>query len=66
MRGQREPSAQEPRKLIELVLLDVAIDVRVQVLDVDLAVDPVAKERDVRADDGTQIHHLGGRPRKQQ
>ena len=33
--------------------------------DVDLAVDPVAKERDVRADDGAQIHHLGGRPRKQ-
>ena len=64
--GHRESSAEELRKLIELVLLDVVIDVGAQILDVDLAADPFAEERDVRAGDGTQIHHLGGRPREQQ
>ena len=47
---------------IERALAGVTVEVGVQVLDVDLAADALADERDVRADGRAEVHHLGRRP----
>src|SRR5947199_8160536 len=53
--AQREARRHEIRQLIERTLESVAIEVGVQILDVDLAADPLAHERDVRSDHRSQI-----------
>ena len=66
-RPHGQPPGQERGQQVEPTLMDVPIDVVVEILDVDLATDALAQERDVRADHRAEIHDLGVvRPREQE
>src|SRR5262249_17991060 len=63
-RACRESGAQEFPELIEGAFSSVALDIPVEVLDVNLATDALAQEGDVGADHRTQVDQLGRRSRE--
>src|SRR5215510_16610566 len=62
----RKARFQEDRDLIESILPRVTIEIRIEVLDVDLATDPVSQEGNVRTDHSAQIHDLDRGSRTEQ